>query len=156
MELGTRKGPKDFLASLNKCVERDSKISLTEKEEWKNIKENGRRLFEPTLGGQYEVFNERPISPDIVKYCTGDVIFLPDLFNKYYAQLSRPGEAFWKAQVLEATKDRVRFSRSPAFDGNSKSNARGPWNRRAIEEAINAWNDDIMENALSEEDDYLM
>lgn len=53
MELGTRNDPKDSLASLNKCVEKDSAISATEKELWELNKGNAQRLFDPTLGGQY-------------------------------------------------------------------------------------------------------
>lgn len=89
MELGTRKGRKDFLASLDKCVEKDSAISATEKKAWKFAKGSTRRLFDSALGGQYEIFNERPIRPAIAKYCTGDVTLLPGLFE--YMTLSFVG-----------------------------------------------------------------
>jgi exonuclease 3'-5' domain-containing protein 1 len=140
MELGTRNGPKDFLAGLDRCVEKDSTISATEKKAWGLTKGNTRRLFDPAFGGRYEIFNERPIRPAIAKYCAGDVTLLPDLFNIYNAKLSRPGEKFWELHVLEATKKRIRLSRSPGFDGTSKNNARGPWDRESIEEAIDQWN----------------
>ncbi|OGE46844.1 hypothetical protein PENARI_c100G04175 [Penicillium arizonense] len=153
MELGTRKGPKDFLAGLDKCVEKDSTISATEKKAWGLTKGNTRRLFDPAFGGRYDIFNERPIRPAIAKYCVGDVTLLPDLFNIYGAKLNRPGEEFWKLNVLEETKERIKLSRSPEFDGTSKSNARGPWNRESFEEGINRWNDDILDNALHCEDD---
>ncbi|CAG8219518.1 unnamed protein product [Penicillium salamii] len=149
MELGTREGAKDFLAGLDRCVEKDSTISATEKKAWKLIKDNGLRLFDPALGGRYEVFNERPVPQAIAKYCAGDVTLLPDLFKIYFAKLNLPGEAFWEHHVLEATKERIRLSRSSGFDGTSKSNARGPWDRESIEEAINQWNDDILDDALS-------
>jgi exonuclease 3'-5' domain-containing protein 1 len=153
MELGTREGAKDYLAGLDRCVEKDSTISATEKKAWGLIKGNGRRLFDPTLGGRYETFNERPIPQAIAEYCAGDVTLLPDLFKVYSAKLNRPGEAFWEHHVLEATAERIRLSRSPRFDGTSKSNARGPWDRESIEEAINQWNDDVLDNALSCGDD---
>lgn len=153
MELGTREGAKDFLAGLDRCVEKDSTISPTEKKALEVIKGNGRRLFDPALGGRCEIFNERPISQAIAKYCAGDVTLLPDLFKVYFAKLDRHGEAFWEHHVLEATKERIRLSRSPTFDGILKSNARGPWVREFIEEAINQWNDDILDNALSCGDD---
>jgi exonuclease 3'-5' domain-containing protein 1 len=51
MELRTRKGPKVFLASLDKCVEKDSAISATEEKAWKFSKGNTRRLFDPALEG---------------------------------------------------------------------------------------------------------
>jgi hypothetical protein len=83
MELGTREGPKDFLAGLDRCVEKDSTISATEKKTWELIKANGRRLFDPAFGGRYEIFNERPVPQAIAIYCAGDVTLLPDLFKVY-------------------------------------------------------------------------
>lgn len=151
MELGTRTGPKEFLASLAACVEKDSTISAKEKKTWEMTKLNTRRLYDPALGGRYEIFNDRPIKPEIVKYCVGDVALLPGLFVTYNTKLCRPGEKFWEVQILEATKERIRLSQSPNFNGTSQSNARGPWTREGIEEAINQWNDDIMDNAMNEE-----
>ncbi|KAJ5654966.1 hypothetical protein N7490_001969 [Penicillium lividum] len=151
MELGTRTGPKEFLASLAACVEKDSTISSMEKKTWEITKLNTRRLYDPALGGRYEIFNDRPIKPEIVKYCVGDVVLLPGLFVAYNTKLCRPGEKFWEVQILEATKERIQLSQSPNFDGTSQANARGPWTREAIEEAINQWNDDIMDNAMNEE-----
>ncbi|KAJ5471911.1 hypothetical protein N7539_008480 [Penicillium diatomitis] len=40
MELGTRTGPKEFLASLAACVEKDSTISAKEKKTWEMTKLN--------------------------------------------------------------------------------------------------------------------
>lgn len=153
MELGTRKGPKDFLAGLDKCVVKDSAVSEAEKQAWGLIKGNIRRLFDPALGGRYEIFNERPIRQDIKKYCAGDVTVLPDLFKIYDAKLHQPGEKFWRVHVLEETKERIRLSRDPGFDGTSKFNARGPWDRESIDKAIDQWNDDVLDSALNYEGD---
>lgn len=153
MELGTRKGSKDFLAGLDKCVVKDSTLSVVEKQAWELIKGNTRRLFDPALGGRYDIFNERPIRQDIKKYCAGDVTVLPDLFRIYDAKLNQPGEKFWELHVLEATKERAKLSRDPEFDGASNPTTRGPWDRKTIEKAIDQWNDDVLDNALHEEDD---
>lgn len=153
MELGTRKGSKYFLASLDKCVKNDSTISATEKEAWGLTKGNTRQLFDPALGGRNDIFNERPIQPVIVKYCAGDVTLLPDLFSIYETKLNRPGEEFWKLHVLDASKERIRLSQSSEYDGTSKSNAHGPWTRDFIEEAMGQWNDDILDNAYNCEED---
>ncbi|QKX62540.1 uncharacterized protein TRUGW13939_09701 [Talaromyces rugulosus] len=153
MEIGTRKGPKDFLAGLSKCVEKDSTISAAEKQAWELTKSTTRRLFDPAFGGRYDIFNERPIQPMIVKYCAGDVTLLPDLFNAYNAKLCQPGNKFWELHVLEATQERIKLSQSPSFDGTSNTNARGTWDKESLEEALNQWNDDILDNAF--EDDIL-
>jgi exonuclease 3'-5' domain-containing protein 1 len=150
MEIGTRKGSKDFVLGLSKCVAKDSTISAAEKKAWELTKSNTRRLFDPTLGGRYEIFNERPLPPAIVEYCAGDVTLLPDLFNTYDAKLRRPGEEIWQSRVLQATKERIKLSQSPTFDGTSTSNTRGPWN--SIEEPIDqCHNDDPYSELLWDE-----
>lgn len=154
MELGTRTGSKDFLAGLRKCVNTDSTISQTEKMAWVRTKDQTRRLFDPSLGGRYEIFNERPIRQLIVEYCTGDVTLLPDLFKVYAAKLYPPRQTFWKLHILEATKQWIRLSQSPRFDGTSIANVRGPWDEDSIEEAINQWNDDIMLEAMNEPGEF--
>ncbi|PCG89820.1 Hypothetical protein PENO1_102510 [Penicillium occitanis (nom. inval.)] len=85
----------------------------------------------------------------IVKYCAGDVTLLPDLFNTYNAKLCQPGKKFWELHVLEATKERIKLSQSPCFDEASNTNARGPWDKASLEEAVNQWNDDVLEDVLN-------
>ncbi|KAJ5557340.1 hypothetical protein N7494_001255 [Penicillium frequentans] len=154
MELGTRTGSKEFLAGLKKCVEADSTITQKEKTAWGRTKDHARQLFDPSLGGRYEIFNERPIRQVIAEYCAGDVTLLPNLFNVYSAKLHPPRETFWKLHILEATKGWIKLSQSPRFDGKSRANARGPWDKESIEQAIDQWNDDIMDEAMNEQEDF--
>lgn len=79
-EIGIRNGPKDILARLSKYAEKDSTISAAEKSARELTKSNA-------FGGRYDIFNERPIQPMIVKYCAGDVTLSSDLFNIYNARL---------------------------------------------------------------------
>ena len=125
MELATRKGSKAIVAGLAKCIENENLISAAAKEEWQRTKEG------PKKGGGYEIFNDRPMKPEIIQYCARDVALLPGLYNVYNTRLS--GEAFWQAQVRKATKDRIKLSQSPAYDGHSKSKIYGPWHRGFIE-----------------------
>ncbi|KAJ5468443.1 hypothetical protein N7475_006195 [Penicillium sp. IBT 31633x] len=148
MELGTRKSSKEFISGLAKCIERESPITGAEKASWQRTKESVRRLYDPKLGGRYEVFNERPLKPEIMKYCAQDVTLLPGLYLKYHAKLSSPGEGFWESEVLIATKKRIELSQSSKYNGHSRENARGPWRRDYIEDARNEWNDEIMSAAL--------
>jgi exonuclease 3'-5' domain-containing protein 1 len=151
MELATRKGSKNFVAGLAKCIEKDSRVSTAAKVEWQRTKEGARRLYAPEKGGHYEIFNERPIRPEIVQYCAQDVALLPGLYNFYNAKLRLPGERFWQVQVLEATKDRIKLSQSSDYDGQAKTKVRGPWDKESTEQAIDDWNDDVMFNALNGE-----
>lgn len=153
MELATRKGSKDFVAGLAKCIEKESPVSTATKAEWQRTKEEATRLYDPKKGGRYEIFNERPIRPEIVHYCTQDVALLPGLYNVYNAKLCRPGELFWAVQVREATKDRIKLSQSPGYDGQAKTKVCGPWDKKFIEQATDDWNEDVMFNALNNEDD---
>ena len=153
MELATRKGSKDFVAGLAKCIEIESPISAPAKAEWQRAKEVGRQLFDPKKGGRYEIFNERPMKPEIIRYCAGDVALLPGLYNVYNARLCLPGQAFWQDQVREATKNRIELSQSPRYDGHAESNVCGPWNEWEIERSIDSWNHEIMLNAFYDDND---
>lgn len=83
MELATRSGPKKYVAGLAKCIERDSPISDLRKAEWKRRKDEVTKSFDPGKGGSYEVFNKRPMTPDIRDYCAADVSQLLGLYSTY-------------------------------------------------------------------------
>jgi exonuclease 3'-5' domain-containing protein 1 len=149
MELASRKGSQNLVAGLAKCIEKESPVSTAAKAEWQRTKEGASRLYNPKKGGRYEIFNERPIRPEIVQYCAQDVALLPGLYNVYNAKLRPPdgGGAFWRVQVREATKDRIKLSQSPGYDGQAESKVCGPWDEWNIEQAMEAWNDEVMFNA---------
>lgn len=149
MELATRKGSKDFVAGLAKCIEKNSPVSTAAKAEWQRTKEGASRLYDPRKGGRYEIFNERSTRSEIVQYCARDVALLPGLYNVYNAKLRLPGENFGQVQVREATKDRIKLSQSPGYDGQAKTKVCGPWDKESIEQATDDWNDDVMFNALN-------
>jgi exonuclease 3'-5' domain-containing protein 1 len=153
MELATRKGSKDFVAVLAKCIEKDSTVSTAAKAEWQRTKEGASRLYDLKKGRRYKIFNERPMRPEIVQYCARDVALLPGLYNVYNAKLRLPGEKFWQVQVREATKDRIKLSQSPGYDGQAKIKVCGPWGKGGIEQAIDEWNDDITFNALTSDNE---
>lgn len=149
MELATRKGSKDFVAGLAKCTEKNSPVSTAAKAEWQRTKEGASRFYDPRKGGRYEIFNERPTRSEIVQYCACDVALLPGLYNVYNAKLRLPGENFGQVQVRGATKDRIKLSQSPGYDGQAKTKVCGPWDKESIEQATDDWNDDVMFDALN-------
>jgi exonuclease 3'-5' domain-containing protein 1 len=104
MELASRTGSRNFLSGLAKCIEKESPISAAAKTEWCLFKERGHRLFAPEKGGRYEVFNDRPLKPEIIQYCKQDVALLPGLYGFYSTKLRQPGQAFWRVHVRERTK----------------------------------------------------
>ncbi|OBT83402.1 hypothetical protein VE02_08733 [Pseudogymnoascus sp. 03VT05] len=148
MELATRRGSRQYVSSLAKCIEYGSPISSTDKFRWRVSKERGVRLFAPEKGGRYEVFNERPLNPEIMQYCHLDVALLPGLYNIYSAKLRPSSQALWRAHIPEQTKLRIKESQSPSYDPRSKSKALG-WDDEEVDRWIDAWNDDIMMEHMS-------
>jgi len=148
MELATRRFSKDLVAELGECVERECPISAAAKAKWRRAKEDARRLYDPIRGGRYEIFNERPMRPEIIQSCAWDVALLPELYDVYNAKLSPSGQAFWQAQVRGSTEERIKLSQSPGYDGEAECKVRGPWNMYEIGRAIDSWNDDVVRAAF--------
>lgn len=90
-------------------------------------KAKGVRLFRLENGGSYEVFNKRPLRPDIVGYCIQDVLIMPLLWTHYNGKLT----ATWRQRVMEASKERVRISKSPSYIPQGRHQALAPagWDR---------------------------
>lgn len=147
MEIAAREGSND-LVGLVKCIEQDGSVAA--QAEWQSTQEGASQLYDPGKGGQYEIFNERPMRPEIVKYCATKVALLPGLYNTYNAKLNMPGEAFWRFQVQKATKDWIKLSQSLGYDGRAETAASGPWDKWDIEQAIEGWNEMILDNALED------
>jgi exonuclease 3'-5' domain-containing protein 1 len=143
LELTLRNYPKDFVAGLAKCVEKDLVLSEANKQKWRHVKERGSQLYDPNKGGSYEVFDERPLHPEIVQYCVQDVELLPELWAIYGAKLRSPSNGFWRSMVREATKRRIKDSQHPGYNGQAKSKVCGPWDSHNIHDATEDWNDDV-------------
>ncbi|KAK4890052.1 hypothetical protein LTR49_028752 [Elasticomyces elasticus] len=114
-ELASRSFSKKHVNGLAKCIERDSTIPFVERRRWQVVKDNGKNLFDPQLGGSYAVFDQRPLSKDIKEYCTQDVTFMPYLREVYRRKLC---DALW-SQIETETDERVQLSQSPTFRANT-------------------------------------
>jgi len=122
MELASRDFSKRCINGLAKCIERDSGLSFSEKTTWRQAKDVGRDLFAPERGGRYAIFDERPLSPEMLQYCAQDVIHMPLLYRLYRQKLSD----VWWARVQAATRDRIVLSQSATFNGHGPHMAMGP------------------------------
>lgn len=118
IEFATRSHGGRFLSGLAKCISMD----LPYDSKRSAIKEKGRRLFAPEVGGRYEVFEQRPMSEDIVKYCEQDVLLMPQLLSRYSPKLVT-GVA---AQLQAITDERVRWSQSVSYNGKGRHMAIPP------------------------------
>ncbi|KAI9689715.1 MAG: hypothetical protein M1822_009596 [Bathelium mastoideum] len=161
LELATRKGSKEFVAGLAKCIRNDSPVSAALKTAWRETKDTVSCLYDPKRGGRYEVFNERPVRQDLVQYCASDVELLPTLWEAYGARLRMPGKGCWRSMIRKQTQKRIELSQSPSYDGQAKDKVRGPWDSHSIEKEMENWNDDVMllgiqdGMVLNEEDEWV-
>ncbi|KAK0301669.1 hypothetical protein LTR82_018178, partial [Friedmanniomyces endolithicus] len=122
MELASRNFSKRNINGLAKCIERDSTIPFVERQRWQVVKDNGKHLFDPQRGGSYAVFDQRPLSKDILEYCTQDVTFMPHLRDACRRKLC---DAWWR-KIDTETDGRIQLSQSPTFRGKGQHMAQGP------------------------------
>ncbi|KAH7413329.1 ribonuclease H-like domain-containing protein [Cadophora sp. MPI-SDFR-AT-0126] len=130
LELGSRVGGLDqkrTVCGLARCIKTDAQLTPAEKKIWETTKEKGGLLFAPEKGGRYEVFDERPLSKEMVDYCVQDVRFLPGLWNVYTKRLGDDGK--WKGLIEDATLERVRDSQGKGYVPDSKMKVFGPWTK---------------------------
>ena len=131
MELASRAGSdKNTVSSLAKCIQRDAALSKTEKQAWQAVKEEGKALFDPARGGNYAVFDQRPLAPEVKRYAVQDVVHMPGLYEKYEGLLSEE----WRGKVQIETLVRIAYSQSAVF-ADGKHLGRGPV----------AWSSDVPE-----------
>lgn len=91
-------------------------------------KDNGARLFLPERGGSYEVFNQRPLSAEILRYCAQDVHLLPRLWANYDRKMTEK----WRWRVARESTERVRLSQSSDYVGHGKHKALAPKSWRSL------------------------
>ncbi|TVY83405.1 hypothetical protein LSUE1_G002967 [Lachnellula suecica] len=114
--------PEEISEGPVECIESGLGLTYSEKQQMKNTKEAGLKLFAPEHGGSYEVFNIRPLPNQLRLYCLQDVRYMPRLWLHYNARLGRA----WANKVQEATKDRVALSQSKSFNGKGQHMALAP------------------------------
>jgi exonuclease 3'-5' domain-containing protein 1 len=118
MELATRGGERTHVKGLAHCIRwnipstewKDGQDSI---DRWLETKAKGRKLFAPEHGGSFEVFNQRPLSEDVLRYCIEDVRLLPMLWRVYDGWLT----PFWRKLVDKEVENRIRSSQSQNFKG---------------------------------------
>jgi len=122
MELAQRSFNRKRVNSLRKCIEYDASLTPDERKHWKSTKDAGRKLFCPEQGGSYEVFNIRPLSDEIIRYCAQDVQFLPRLWHKY----NRAMPQRWKVKVEVKVRNRIELSKSSNYILEGRHRALAP------------------------------
>ncbi len=129
MENATRPNDRrEYVCGLDRCIQYDAPLSPTEKLEWKAAKQRGVELFHPSKGGSFEVFNQRPLTDEIVRYCVNDVVFLAMLRDVYWEKLENmEGGRQWAQRVEEETRNRVALSQDEDYEPQGEDKCYGPW-----------------------------
>jgi exonuclease 3'-5' domain-containing protein 1 len=122
LELASREGSKHAVCGLAKCIEQERALPSLALSQWQSTKKEVVKMFDPKLGGSYEVFNVRPLPQVLIEYCVGDVEFLPLLSTIYQSRLDRP----WREKVRVETEKRLEESRSPSYQPHGRQKSLGP------------------------------
>ncbi|KAL3476042.1 ribonuclease H-like domain-containing protein [Aspergillus californicus] len=122
LELATRSFPRRFVTGLSRCIEYNAELSTADSIQWKAIKDRGRKLFAPELGGSYSVFNTRPMAEELAQYCAQDVCILPQLWRLYHDKL----EPAWAEKMQAAVRERIDVCLDSAYTGKGRDMALVP------------------------------
>lgn len=110
-----------LLSGLAKCMQ-FVPLTNAQKNEWTLCKERGDRVWNPDKGGSYSAFNKRPLPAEILRYCAGDVAYLPAMYKKYASKSTR-----WRNFVFEASQKRVVESQGVVVQPEGRERALSPW-----------------------------
>ena len=75
------------LEGLPNCALQYFSLGHQKKQNVEAIKEKGIQLLTLEKGGSYMVFNQRPMKKEVVIHCVQNVLYLPNLPDKYKAKL---------------------------------------------------------------------
>ncbi|KAF3072153.1 hypothetical protein CFAM422_005728 [Trichoderma lentiforme] len=110
-----------LLSGLAKCMQ-FAPLTNAQKAEWTLCKNQGDLVWNPDKGGSYSAFNKRPLPGEILRYCAGDVAYLPGMYKKYASKSAR-----WRSFVFRASQKRVTESQGERVQPEGKERALSPW-----------------------------
>ena len=94
-----------------------SAVSFPEKMRMKDLRDEARKLYLPRLGGSFEIWLARPLSPTLLEYAA-DVRF----FGRLRAELAR-AEDRYSAPVQAAVRRRIAEAQSASFSNEGRMSA---------------------------------
>lgn len=100
-----------FVQGLYKCLTQCPAMSQEQKVFAEQINALGKRLFEPLNGGNYEIFQARPLNPTILIYAAHDSRYMLVLYDQYVSSIG----AKWVQRVLTAGDKRGRWCLSTEY-----------------------------------------
>ncbi|GMH38103.1 hypothetical protein BSKO_05987 [Bryopsis sp. KO-2023] len=101
----------NYVMGLDKMIRGAVKMSAEKLAHLAEVKNQGKRLFAPEVGGSYEVWVNRPLCAELVEYAACDVEYLIDAYDYFLSVLN--GD--WVRRVREASVVRVEFCLGKAY-----------------------------------------
>lgn len=101
-----------YVSGLQKCLLQSPNLQERQKSFATSLDKAAKRLFEPSCGGKYEVFRERPIDPCILLYAAHDARHMLMLHDQY----TRTIDDRWLEKVLCASDERGRWCLKPEYE----------------------------------------
>lgn len=95
----------NFVQGLYKCLTQCHALEAEQKFFAEKINTLGKRLFEPQNGGNYEIFQQRPLNPVILVYAAHDSRYMLVLYQQYLQAL---GDRLVR-RVLQAGDQRAQW-----------------------------------------------
>jgi hypothetical protein len=94
-----------FVQGLHKCLTQCPALQPEQKVFAERITTLGRSLFEPRNGGNYEIFQQRPLNPVILVYAAHDSRYMLALYDQYMNAIDQT----WVRRVCRASDFRCRW-----------------------------------------------
>ena len=119
MELSARAkrdgGSDGWLHSFARCLEHDPGLAAVELERFESTRSRGKALWDPELGGTYDVFELESLSLEIIAYCEANVRALLRLFEVYNSRLDgkvrlTERDDCYACRIIEGSRNRVVMS----------------------------------------------
>lgn len=145
-----------FVKRFSKCLEESRVLGEKDQREAKAVKEQGRRLFSPEHGGSYDVWEARPLVPELIEYAVADVQYLLRMKEQWQSRhLNSTVETLTRERIRKAINGPMAakgaFMCQRDFSLDCGTTAAGQQAAEAL--AQNGW-DDVLESASYEQDAY--
>jgi exonuclease 3'-5' domain-containing protein 1 len=111
-----------FVLGLHKTMEKYLQLDSTTLASVMKVKSTGITLFAPEFGGSYAVFEQRPVSNEILNYAAVDVYYFDELYKKLFGNLSN----LLTEKVIKLSKERLVAYKNPNFNPKSRDNCIAP------------------------------
>jgi hypothetical protein len=100
-----------YVQSLYRCLTQCTALGSEQKVFAERINQLGKSLFEPTSGGNYGIFQTRPLNPVILVYSAHDSRYMLTLYLQYLETIGPQ----WVCRVLQAGDTRAQWCLSQDY-----------------------------------------